>query len=195
VNFQKEASDTKQRNVLDMALTFTAMVRLFEKDSKQKILDRLSEFCALLPSITSSMLFEDRHHEFCIWFVRNIKTAEKHVQGEIQKKSASASYGHAAKVLDVVLKVNVFYAHLPTREVSEQVIPFLHAAIDNQLLAHLKKQFQNMGVTANSIEEIDESQYRLMQRAIGRELVSTFQSNILPVEYDDIKWSELNRGA
>ena len=194
-DLRAQASQAKHRNVIDMGLTFSAMVRRFEEKSKPKILDKLSEFCAALPGITSSTAFEDRHHAFCIWFAKNIVTAATTRNGVITRQSGPASYGHGAKVLDVVLKVYVYYSHLPSDDISSKLIPFLHGAIDNKILQKLKDEFPESGVTACNIEEIDEAQYRLLQRLLGQSITGTEPPFLLPVEFDDITWEVLNRSA
>jgi hypothetical protein len=195
VNVREEAFKTRQRNVLDMAITFTAMVRVFKEGAKSTILAELSKFCGALPTISSSTVFEEMHHGFCTWFVNNIVTAEKKINGETRIQSSAASYGHAAKVLDIVLKVYVFYCHFPTNEDSEKLIPLLHAAIDTPILKFLSNKFPNADIKASTIKEIDEQQYSLLQRLLGEDIYQSYQSSILPVEYDDLMWSELNRNA
>ncbi len=57
----KFAEDAKKRNILDMALTFTAMVRLFAKGSKERIARQLWDLTLDLPAITSASDYEQIH--------------------------------------------------------------------------------------------------------------------------------------
>jgi len=104
------AIETKQKSIIDMSLRFSAMIRLFEKGSKQKISIELFNKFDVLEKIETKADFELYHKQFCDWFTRNIKTAQKMRNGKVIKESHYAYYGHAAKVLDVSLKVIVYYS-------------------------------------------------------------------------------------
>lgn len=49
---RREAEDVKLRNIVDMALGFSAMMRLFERGPKEKIQDKILE---LLPALFTGM--------------------------------------------------------------------------------------------------------------------------------------------
>ena len=95
------AEDAKRNNILDMALTFTAMMRVFSKGSKQRIARQLRELTSDLPAITSAEGYEQAHKAFCEWFCREIHTAERKLKNGKTKISKPTSYGQAAKVLDI----------------------------------------------------------------------------------------------
>ena len=68
------------------------------------------------------------HRDFCQWFVKTIKLA---------KTEEPSSYGHAAKVLDLALKVYVYYCKMPSPEKAESLMPRLNGGIDTPILRHL----------------------------------------------------------
>ncbi len=187
------AAGIKQKNIIDMALTFTAMIRLFEKESKPKIADKLYADFQTLGEIQKINDFQNFHKKFCNWFTSNIKTAQKERNNKIIKKSGYALYGHAAKLLDVSLKVYVYYSSLPDKSTAETLLPFLNTAIDNPILKHLKKSFPNEHILAKTVEQIDENTYKKLQKLIKSDIKENFNNDVLPTQYDDIMWNRLNR--
>jgi len=187
------AAEIKQKNVIDMALTFTAMIRLFEKGSKPKIAGKLSVEFLNLKKIRNVNDFQEFHKKFCNWFRRNIKTAQKERNNKIIKKSDYALYGHAAKLLDVSLKVVVYYSSLPDKSTAEKLLPFLKTAIDNPILKHLKKSFPYEHISAKTVEQIDENTYKKLQELIQSDIKLNFNNDVFPTQYDDIMWNRLNR--
>jgi len=191
----REAKEVKTKNIVDMAIGFTAMTRVFEKRSVSKIKDKLESVLPEICYATSEDNFRSRHHNFCQWFAQNIKTAE-HKKGElIIKNSTSASYGQGAKVLDVVLKVFVHYCCLPSPEAAEKIQKWLNAAVDTNMMKHLKSMpnAEASSITATSIEDVTEKTYHRLQELVREDIEHNFQSPILPVEWDDIMWRRLNR--
>jgi DNA primase len=185
----------KSQNVIDMALTFTAMVRLFSKGSKNSIAKKFEDFCANLKNIESASSYEKFHESFCKWFSENVQTAQKILKNKETKQSASASYGQGAKVLDIAIKVYVHYCKLPDPQTAERILPFLHGAIDTPIMKHLKQRYPRANITASTIKAIDQQAYRTLQELIACDIKDNFQSNIHPVHYDDIMWNRLNRSA
>jgi len=185
MNPKEEARLFKGKNIIDMALTFTTMLRLFESDSKQKIAEQLENSLSQLPSISSKEQFEKLHADFCSWFVANIKTA---------KKRESASYGHAAKVFDVVAKVYVYYCRLPSCEAAAVLLPFLHGAIDTPIMKNLTK-YLDLNTNLETIGSVGETEYHTLQSFILKHIQEYFESQILPAQYDDIMWYHFNRDA
>jgi len=183
----------KRENIVDMALTFTAMVRVFEAGSKKLISEKLVREFSDITNISSRKEFDKFHKEFCSWFCNNIRTAEKSKNGRVFKSSKNASYGHAAKILDIVLKVYVYYSHLPDIEHSKVLVGFLHGAIDTPILEHLKEKNPGQTIKAMNISEIDEDQYHILQKYINSEIENQYMKKIYPVQYDDIVWNHLNR--
>jgi hypothetical protein len=116
--------DIKRRNIIDMALGFTAMMRIFSEGSKTNIEKRLRELFSGLPGIGNSEDYEACHRAFCEWFTREVRTAEKRSESGKAQESEPASYGHAAKVLDIAIKVYVYYCAQPDAEVAGDWCPF-----------------------------------------------------------------------
>ena len=184
----------KSNNVIDMAITFAAMNRVFEKKSKIKIARRLNQTVSKLASVDGADSFERIHAELCRWFVTNISTAKKNNSvGKVIKKSGPASYGHAAKVLDIALKVYVYYSHQPSCQKARRLTKILHGAVDTPILKHLREMYAETEVSARTIEQIDRDEYRKLQDLIKRHIKDEFHDAICPVQYDDVMWSRLNR--
>lgn len=187
------AEEIKKKSVIDMALTFTAMIRLFEKGSKSKISKKLYDQFQKINEIKTSDDYYAFHDRFCEWFTNNIKTAQRERDNKIIKESRYSLYGHAAKLLDVTLKVYVYYCGLPDRNTAEFLVPFLNTAIDNPILQHLKKSFPNETIYSNTVEQIDINTYKKLQRLIKTDIAEKFNNDIVPTQYDDIMWYRLNR--
>ena len=66
------AAEIKQKSVIDMALTFTAMIRLFEKRSKPKISKKLYDEFQKLYTIKGLDDFYAFHDRFRKWFTSNV---------------------------------------------------------------------------------------------------------------------------
>jgi len=191
----KLAEDAKKSNILDMAITFTAMVRVFAKGSKERVARQLWEMASGLSAITSADDYEQTHRVFCEWFCREIGTAAKTLKNGKTKPSRPASFGQAAKVLDIVLKVYVFYCSQPSSDVASRISPFLHGAVDRHIMDHLKRKYPETPVRATTVEQVDEQIYRVLQTLLARDIKDRFHSDILAVQYDDIMWQKLNRGT
>ena len=189
----KIADEIKRKNVIDMGLTFTAMIRVFEKGSKSKIAGRLFKEFGELSEVRNKDDFVQFHEKFCKWFTSSIKTAQRIRNGRIVKHSRYTSYGHASKVLDVSLKVFVYYAGLPDADTSKRLLPFLNSAVDTPILGHLKGSFPNENIIAKTVEKIDASSYKKLQELVSHDISLRFKKSIMPVQYDDIMWNFFNR--
>jgi len=189
------AEAIKKRNIIDMAITFTAMVRVFEKKSKERITNKLYELAEKLEDVHTKERFEEIHSEFCHWFVAEIKTAEKNLKNQTKKGARSASYGHAAKVFDIVMKVYVYYSQLPTKSAADRLIPWLHAGVDTPMMKYLNDRFPSDAVPSQTVEQVDEKTYDRIQKLVQRDISESFNGEIVPVQFDDVKWNELNRNT
>jgi hypothetical protein len=187
---QPSAEWTKRKNIIDMALGFTAMMRVFCGGAKAKIEATLEEFFLSLANINTRDDYEACHRSFCQWFTREIRTAEKKLNNGKVQQSQAASYGQAAKVLDIAIKVYVYYCKLPTAEIAERIVPFLHGAVDTPIMEHLKSECMATTIRAKTIKEVDEKAYRVLQSLV---LAASIARKIHPVQYDDIMWRQLNR--
>ncbi|MGQ9545976.1 MAG: hypothetical protein ACUVTR_02265 [Dehalococcoidia bacterium] len=189
------AEQAKLINIVDMAFGFSAMTRVFEKGSTEKIINKLNEILSQITSVNNYMGFKNLHDDFCRWFQDNIKTAERKKNGVVIKKSGSASYGQGGKVLDVALKVYVYYCHLPDVKTANQIVKWLNAAVDTKMMNHLKEVagLEASLIEATSIEDVDAKTYANLQRLVRKDIKDNFQSSILPVQWDDIMWRQLNK--
>jgi hypothetical protein len=176
-----------------MAIAFSAMTRVFEKGSKQKIAEKLESSLGHLAGVDGKDEFEEIHSEFCKWFVGNINTAQRVVKNKMLKKSHLASYGQAGKVFNVVLKVYVYYCNLPDCESAAKLLPMLHAAVDTLMMKDLKENYPYETIKAETIEAVSKSEYDTLQKMVNWHIEDKFQNKIFPVHWDDIMWYRLNR--
>jgi hypothetical protein len=181
----QDLEGTKRKNIIEMALTFTAMIRIFEKKAKTRVVKKLEELFCKLPEVRSPDDYEALHRDFCLRFTQDIK-----MNG---LRRGSTSYGQAAKILDVVIKVYVYYCAQPSPEDSKRIIPWLHGAVDTAILKYLKKYKCAPGqISANTIKEIDEAGYHALQSLLAKSRPECLR-NLHPVEYDDILWRSFAR--
>jgi len=190
---QSKTETIKKRNIIDMALTFTAMIRVFEKKSKERITDKIYELSKKLEEIHTKEQFEEIHSEFCHWFVAEIKTAERILKNKARKEARPASYGHAAKVFDIVMKVYVYYSQLPTKSAADLLRPWLHAGVDTPMMKYLNDKFPSDTVSSQTVEQIDKKAYEKLQILVQRDISKSFNGEIFPVQFDDVMWNKLNR--
>jgi hypothetical protein len=190
-----KAKSIRKKNIIDMAVSFAAMIRLFEHGSKQKIAGKLESSFDLLLCVESKDDFEKIHSDFCKWFVKNVFTAKKVLKNKKIKRSQAASYGQAAKVFNVALKVYVYYCSLPDHETAAKLLPMLHSAVDTLMMRNLKKKYPKENIKAVTIEAVGKSDYFLIQKMVQQHIEDEFDEGILPVHYDDIMWYRLKRRA
>jgi hypothetical protein len=193
MSFQDEPFSIKFKNMIDIAIAFTAMTRVFENGSKQKIAKKLESSLGLLAGVDGKDNFEKIHSEFCKWFVENINTAQKVLKNKRVKKSHPASYGQAGKVFNVVLKVFIYYCHYPDYKASKKLLPLLHAAVDTKMMKDLKEYYPQDNIKAETIEAVSKSEYVTLQKMVNRHIEDEFKNLIFPVHWDDIMWYRLNR--
>jgi len=189
-----DADQARIRNIIDMAFGFSAMTRVFKEKSTEKTVNKLNKALSQITYLTNDKEFADFHDGFCRWFTRETWTAERKKGGKIFKKSGHASYGQGAKVLDVALKVYVYYCHLPDPETAERITQWLNSAIDTKMMKYLKKgpDKEAKSITATAIEDVNKRTYVILQKLVLKDIERKFPTRILPVQWDDIKWRELN---
>lgn len=181
-------------NIVDMGLSFSAMIRLYEKESKQKIRENILKTMDKIPSTDSEDQFEKYHECFCNWGIQNVVLAERVRNNRIIKESGPASYGQIAKTLDVVLKVVVHYCHWPDQKKSRELSKWIHAAIDNKMMRLLKNAFPDyFSRWPMSVEAVDKEIYKKLQQLVKTFIQEKHDGRILPVNFDDIYWNILNR--
>ena len=135
------------------------------------------------------------HLSFCSWGIKEIILAEKsRKSGQVIKKAGPASFGQIAKTFDVVMKVAVYYCHLPSCEKSRQISGWLNAAVDTRMMAMLKTCYlADMASWPTTIKQVDSSAYRSIQEIVRKFISERHNGNIIPVQFDDIYWRALNR--
>lgn len=192
-NIFKNVFEVKTENIIIMAINFTSMVRVFNKNSKKQIIELLRNyFFEKISKLNTKSDFDEMHSDFCKDFINKIKTASRNNK---TKESNSASYGQAAKVFDVAIKVFVYYCKMPDAKVARKIQPFLNAAIDTPILKHLKNKYPDSKTKAKSLQKIDAEQYINLQKIVKQDIKNNFDDKINPVQYDDIMWNLLNSVA
>ncbi|MFC1866901.1 hypothetical protein ACFL0H_02025 [Thermodesulfobacteriota bacterium] len=183
------AEKAKKRNIIDMAVGVSAMTPLFQERSADLIKEKLADLFEGLDRINSDQDFGKMHRDFCQWFVKTIRLA---------KTEEPSSFGHAAKVLDLALKVYVYYCKMPSPAKAESMMPRLNGAIDTPILRHLFKKLEDIfGKSCSphylwTIKMIEKEDYDLLQKVIRQDIRDSFDDNISPVQYDDIMGRRLN---
>lgn len=183
----EEFKDAKFKNIIDMAVEFSGLGRVFAKDDVKTIREKFYDCMGdILDSKTKEQL-RKRHGEFCQWFTGNIRRNRK-------ANRKNASWGHAAKMLDIVLKVVICYCHLPSREISTKLKPWLNCGIDTQLLDKLKKVSKNAEISRMEyLTDIDRKGYETLQKILCDYIKKKYHGKLCPVECDDVLFRELNR--
>jgi hypothetical protein len=181
----KESSKAKLSNIVDMGLGFSGMIRLFKQGEKEKLHQKLLSVVQKVFEAESEQQFREIHSSFCEWGTENITLA---------KKRSKASYGQIAKTLNVVLKVVVYYCHLPDCEMSQQISRWLDAAVDTKMMEYLKERYREaIKPWPTAIEHVHESDYREIQKVVHKHVKEKHEGKITPVQFDDIYWEALNR--
>ena len=181
----------KRKNIIDMALGFTAMTRIFSVGSKAKIQTQLEVFFTSLAEINTRDEYEARHRSFCEWFSHEIWTAERKLKNGKLQQSEPSSYGQGAKVLDIAIKVYVYYCSQPTAEIAQRMVPLLNGAVDVPIMESLKKsKYATAKIQATTIGKVDEAAYLALQSVV---LAESRGLGLHPVQYDDVMWRRLNR--
>jgi hypothetical protein len=182
-------------NMIDMGFRYSGMIRLYEKDSKQKLIVKELKVLPEISNAESSAVFDKIHSNFCIWATDNIFLAEKRKAGAVVKKSSNVSYGQAAKTLDVTLKVLVYYCSWPDKTRSKTLQKWIHAAIDNKMIEHLKRNYKTaFKKWPKSLAAIDRQGYIKLQDLVKRFISEKDTEINLPVQFDDKYWYLLKEG-
>lgn len=180
---------TRFENIVDVGLTASAMTRLFAKGTKEsKLGPRIIQAVKQILKAKSELEFNTIHSRFCQWGTSEIALA---------RKNKPASYGQIAKTFNVVLKVAVYYCHLPEYEKSKELSKWLHAAVDSRMMAKLlRKQYPlDMKPWPRTIEEVDRQKYEEIQEIVKKFIREVNEDSIIPVQFDDYYWRELKYGT
>jgi len=188
------ADEAKLHNIVDMALIFSAMIRLLQKGSKKQLKTMTLSILDDVFKAETEIQFNDAHEAFCDWGVNNIILAEKRRNGRIKKESAPVSYGQIAKIFDVILAVVVYYSHLPDYDTSLVISEWLHAAVDTKMMKHLKSAYPNdIRPWPTTIEQVKHNEYLAIQEVVNKFIDEKHGGTITPTQFDDIYWEALNR--
>ena len=189
-----DLTEIKIHNIVDMGLTFSAMIRLFQKGSKKKLRKQILAEIGNVFKTESKDQFTTVHSKFCHWGVKNILQAEKKRRGRIIKNVAPASYGQIAKTFDVVLKVAIYYSHLPSCEKSRAISRWLNAAVDRKKMTMLKRSYPKaLQPWPTTVEKVGVEDYKKIQQLVRKFIEEKHSGEILPVQFDDKYWYILNR--
>ncbi|MCD4716931.1 MAG: hypothetical protein K8R45_09355, partial [Desulfobacterales bacterium] len=135
MNALKLAEKAKKQNIINMAVGVSTMTPLFQERSADLIKEKLAALCEGLDRIGSGQDFSKMHSDFCQWFVKTIRLA---------KTEEPSSYGHAAKVLDLALKVYVYYCKMPSPAKAESLMPRPNGVIDTPIHLYLFKKLEDI---------------------------------------------------
>ncbi|MGD8386885.1 MAG: hypothetical protein PVG49_07070 [Desulfobacteraceae bacterium] len=177
------AEKAMKQNIINMAVGFTAMMPLFQERSTDLIKRKLTDFFEALDCISTDQDFGKRHSDFCQWFVKTIVLADT---------PEPPSYCQAAEVLDLALKVYVYYCKMPSLEKARSLMPMLNGAIDTPILRHLFKRVEGSYGKPYpphhlwTIKMVDKEGYDFLQKVIRQEIRDSFEDDLLPVQYDDV---------
>jgi len=69
---REDAENAKNKNIIEIALHFSAMTRVFAKQSHTKILKHLEQIFNQVHRLTTQSEYDTLHAGFCDWFVKNI---------------------------------------------------------------------------------------------------------------------------
>lgn len=186
--------DARLHNIIDMGLHFSAMIRLFEEGSKRELCREILAQARQVFTAESEGHFKEIHSSFCSWGARQIILAERKKRGQVIKKASPASYGQIAKTFDVVMKVAVYYCHLPDCEKSQQISGWLNAAVDTRMMGMLKECYpKDIDPWPSTIGQVDKFTYMSIQKIVRKVIADRHKGNIIPVQFDDIYWRALNR--
>ncbi len=180
-----ELERIKLHNIVDMGLTFSAMIRLFKKGSKKKFRGKILDEVENVFEAKSERDYNVIHSNFCDWGVKNVSLA---------KKATKASYGQIAKTLDVVLKVTVYYSHLPNCEKSQEISKWLNAAVDTKMMSMLSDFYpKDFRLWPTTVEQVDKTAYLKIQGVVRRFIKERHNNSVIAVQFDDFYWKKLNR--
>lgn len=190
----KDLKAVKLRNIVDMALSFSAMMRLFEEGSKEKIQIEILERLPRFFEAGSETEFRSAHNDFCEWGIENIIRTDREKDGELVKEKGQPSYGQMAKTLDVVLHVVIHYTHQPDCEPAQTLSKWLNPAMDTKMMTFLAGCYPDvLKPWPKTIEQVGKAEYKAIQHTVRQFVKEEHKDKVLPVDFDDIYWEALNR--
>lgn len=164
-------------------MDYTTMARVFQKGSKDLISKKLYQDLIDLNTWASESTYKINHREFCKWFISSVRRA---------RTGGRPSWGHAAKVMDISMKVFIYYCSLPSGAKAAHILPWLNGAVDGPIIQKLSTDFTGKYSTLRSVtlNNMSMKKYNLLQLLI-RERAA--KEGLLPVEWEEITWRDLNR--
>jgi hypothetical protein len=186
--------EIKLHMVVDIGLAFSAMMRLFEKNSKTKLHNKIHSELPKFFDANTLEEFKKIHSELCEWGTKEISLAKKKRNGYVMK----ASYGQIAKTLDVVLKVVIYYSHFPSCKRAQRLSKWLNVAMDTKMMDHLGrkslKNDQKLQSWPKKVEDIREKKtYDDMQETVRRYMKDKQPGKLLPSQFEDVLWAKVNK--
>lgn len=192
VNQKGLLHEIKLHTAVDIGLTFSAMMRLFEGKSKDTLHKEIySELQSFFNAKTPSD-FKGIHSKFCEQVMSKIRLA---------KKEGNASYGQIAKTLDVVLKVVIYYSHLPNCTEAKRLSKLLNVAMDRKMMDYLRRKYLNDKECQSWPKKVDDVRekktYDQVQEAVSRYAKEYAKDmhlgELLPSQVEDILWAKVNK--
>ena len=188
-NIIKTIDEIKIHNMVDMGLRFSGMMRLYKKDSKQTLINKILKMLPKISTVDSKENYEKLHGSFCRWAMKNISPTGKNKAGD------SISYGQVAKTFDVTLSVLVYYCGWPNKTKSLELLKWIHAAVDNDMMKYLKKRYKDdIKKWPKSIKQVDRRTYLELQDIVKRFIKEKDPEIKLPVQFEDKYWYLLKEG-
>lgn len=185
--------DIKRHNIIHAGLEFSGMIRLLKENNKPILYRKFVETINCFFQMENKNSFDELHSKLCEWGTKNIWLAEnkKH-----NKPERLISYGQIAKTLNVVLKVAIHYSQLPDEQKANSIRPWLHAAVDTEMMKMLKSKYKQEMTNSwpKSNEDVCRDQYFQIQNFV-RDFIAQNHSveQINAVDFDDIYWNLLNK--
>jgi hypothetical protein len=131
-------SKTKLHIAIDVGLAFSAMIRLFEEGAKKRLHNEIHGKLPEFFDAKTKSEFRKKHSELCEWGTKNISLAKADANPTIHPESPS--YGQIAKTLDVVLKVVIYYFHLPSWLKAQKLSKWLNVAMDTKMMDYIRRK-------------------------------------------------------
>ncbi|MHA1311122.1 MAG: hypothetical protein ACTSQO_09345 [Candidatus Helarchaeota archaeon] len=174
-DFYTEVMEAKVKNIINISLNISTMLRNFSTRSKELILPKLFNTINKMFEMERREDYVELHDEFCKWAIKNIKPVKTQTTSRI-------SWGQAAKIIDVATKFVFYYSNIPDQEYAKKVIKWFNSPIDRFMLQTLK-----MNLT--SLTNIDKEKYELCQKKIIELIEDYYNNKLYPLEFDDLIWS------
>lgn len=140
-DYEREAID---RTILMMAYN-PSCARIFSKEANKEIKKRIFSIIDLLPEIKTQDEFNMIHRVILDKIVDDVRNYRDN------NPSGRISYGQAQKGLNVFLKVYVDWARLPSLEISNIIVQFLHCPLDSVVMKTIKKRESNIYLEFGSL--------------------------------------------